>query len=389
MAQDPGNLRLTGDYYTRHFIREGGENGDTLVLNVGPQHPATHGVLRIVVELDGEYIRKAEPVLGYIHRMHEKMGEVRTYVQYLPNMGRVDYLHALAWNWGYVGAVEKLMGIRVPERAEVIRVVTCELNRISSHLLWWGAYLLDLGAFTPIVYAFADRERIMDLLQTVTGSRLTYCYFRFGGVARDVDERFVTDTRRFVADFRKRLPMYRDLVTDNVILRGRCEDIGALTPETARGYGATGPVLRGSGVAYDVRRAEPYSVYDRFEFDIPVGRNGDAMDRYEVRMEEMAQSLRIIEQALDQLPAGGHVAPDLPERILPPRGEVYHAVEGARGKIGIYLVSDGGPKPYRVKLRSPGFSNLSVFAELARGTLLADAVSILGSLDLVIPEIDR
>ncbi len=185
MPPDPACLRLTGDYYTQRFTREG---EDTLVLNVGPQHPATHGVLRIIVELDGEYIRKAEPVLGYIHRMHEKMGEVRTYVQYLPNMGRVDYLHALAWNWAYVGAVEKLAGIRVPERAEVIRVITCELNRISSHLLWWGAYLLDLGAFTPIVYAFADRERIMDLLQTVTGARLTYCYFRFGGVARDVDE---------------------------------------------------------------------------------------------------------------------------------------------------------------------------------------------------------
>jgi NADH-quinone oxidoreductase subunit D len=389
MAQDPGHRPLTGDYYTRHFTREGGADGDTFVLNMGPQHPATHGVLRVIVELDGEYIRRAEPVLGYVHRMHEKMGEVRTYVQYLPNMGRVDYLHALAWNWAYVGAVEKLAGIRVPERAEVIRVITCELNRISSHLLWWGAYLLDLGAFTPIVYAFADRERIMDLLQTVTGARLTYCYFRFGGVARDVDDRFVEATRGFVADFRKRLPMYRDLVTDNVILRGRCEGIGVLTPETARGYGATGPVLRGSGVAYDVRRAEPYSVYDRFEFYIPVGKAGDAMDRYEVRMEEMAQSLRIIEQGLDRLPAGAHIAPDLPERLLPPRGEVYHAVEGARGKIGVYLVSDGGPKPYRVKLRAPGFSNLSLFAELARGTLLADAVSILGSLDLVIPEIDR
>jgi NADH-quinone oxidoreductase subunit D len=389
MSRDPGHDRLTGDYYTQRFTREGGESGDTLVLNMGPQHPATHGVLRVIVELDGEYIRRAEPVLGYIHRMHEKMGEVKSYAQYLPNMGRVDYLHALAWNWAYVGAVEKLAGIRVPERAEHIRVITCELNRISSHLLWWGAYLLDLGAFTPIVYAFADRERIMDLLQPVTGARLTYCYFRFGGVARDVDERFVAETRRFVADFRKRLPMYRDLVTDNVILRGRCEGIGVLPPETARGYGATGPVLRGSGVAYDVRRAEPYSIYDRFAFDVPVGKTGDAMDRYEVRMEEMAQSLSIVEQALDALPAGAHIAADLPERLLPPRGEVYHAVEGARGKIGVYLVSAGGPKPYRVKLRAPGFSNLSLFAEIARGTLLADAVSILGSLDLVIPEIDR
>ena len=223
------------------------------------------------MELDGEYIRRAEPVLGYIHRMHEKMGEVKTYVQYLPNMGRVDYLHALAWNWAYVGAVEKLMGIRVPPRAEYIRVITCELNRINSHLLWWGAYLLDLGAFTPIVYAFADRERIMDILQMVTGSRLTYCYFRFGGVSADLSDEFIRRTRDFVADFRKRLPMYRGLVTDNMILRGRCEEIGVLSPEMARRYGATGPVLRGSGIAYDVRRAEPYSVYDRLDFEVPTG----------------------------------------------------------------------------------------------------------------------
>jgi NADH-quinone oxidoreductase subunit D len=321
--------------------------------------------------------------------MHEKMGEVKTYAQYLPNMGRVDYLHALAWNWAYVGAVEKLMGITVPPRAEYIRVITCELNRISSHLLWWGAYLLDLGGFTPILYGFADRERILDILQIVTGSRLTYCYFRFGGVAADVTDEFIALTRQFCRDFTRRLPMYRDLVTGNMILRGRCEEIGVLPPEMARRYGATGPVLRGSGVAYDVRRFEPYSVYDRLAFDIPTGHSGDAMDRYEVRMAEMAQSVRIIEQALEALPAGGIVSPDLPERVIPPKGEVYFAVEGARGKIGVYLLSDGTARPYRLKLRSPSFSNLSLFAELAQGTLLADAVSIMGSLDLVIPEIDR
>jgi NADH-quinone oxidoreductase subunit D len=321
--------------------------------------------------------------------MHEKMGEVKTYMQYLPNMGRVDYLHALAWNWAYVGAVEKLMGITVPPRAEYIRVITCELNRISSHLLWWGAYLLDLGGFTPILYGFADRERILDILQIVTGSRLTYCYFRFGGVAADVTDEFIALTRQFCRDFTRRLPMYRDLVTGNMILRGRCEEIGVLPPEMARRYGATGPVLRGSGVAYDVRRFEPYSVYDRLAFDIPTGQAGDAMDRYEVRMAEMAQSVRIIEQALAALPEGHILSPDLPERVIPPKGDVYFAVEGARGKIGVYLLSDGTAKPYRLKLRSPSFSNLSLFAELAQGTLLADAVSIMGSLDLVIPEIDR
>lgn len=383
------NEKLTGDFYTNHFAPSLSEDGDTLILNIGPQHPATHGVLRVIVELDGEYIRKSEPVLGYIHRMHEKMGEVKTYAQYLPNMGRVDYLHALAWNWAYVGAVEKLMGITVPPRAEYIRVITCELNRISSHLLWWGAYLLDLGGFTPILYGFADRERILDILQIVTGSRLTYCYFRFGGVAADVSDEFIALTRQFCRDFTRRLPMYRDLVTGNMILRGRCEEIGVLSPEMARRYGATGPVLRGSGVAYDVRRFEPYSVYDRLAFDIPTGHSGDAMDRYEVRMAEMAQSVRIIEQALAALPAGHILSPDLPERVIPPKGEVYFAVEGARGKIGVYLLSDGTAKPYRLKLRSPSFSNLSLFAELAQGTLLADAVSIMGSLDLVIPEIDR
>jgi NADH-quinone oxidoreductase subunit D len=304
-------------------------------------------------------------------------------------MGRVDYLHALAWNWAYVGAVEKLMGLAVPRRAEYIRVITCELNRISSHLLWWGAYLLDLGAFTPILYAFADRERILDILQIVTGSRLTYCYYRFGGVAADVTEEFISLTREFVQNFRKRLPLYHDLVTGNMILRGRCEDIGVLPAEMARRYGATGPVLRGSAVAYDVRRIEPYSIYPELDFNIPVGKNGDAMDRYDVRIEEIAQSLRIIEQALSGLPQGPFISPDLPERIIPPRGEVYYAIEGARGKIGVYLISDGTDKPYRVKLRSPSFSNLHLFAELAQGTLLADAVSILGSLDLVIPEIDR
>lgn len=385
----PANSQPTGDYYTTRFAPGASEQGDTLILNMGPQHPATHGVLRVIVELDGEYVRRSEPVLGYIHRMHEKMGEVKTYPQYLPNMGRVDYLHALAWNWAYVGAVEKLMGITVPQRAEYIRVITCELNRISSHLLWWGAYVLDLGGFTPIMYGFADRERVMDILQIVTGARLTYCYYRFGGVSADVTDEFIRLARAFCTDFKKRIPMYHDLVTGNMILRGRCEDIGVMPVEMARRYGATGPVLRGSGVPYDVRRFEPYSVYDKFDFSIPTGKKGDAMDRYDVRMEEMAQSLRIIEQALDSIPPGDFINPDLPERILPPKGEVYFAVEGARGKIGVYILSDGTAKPYRLKLRSPSLSNLNVFSELAQGTILADAISILGSLDLVIPEIDR
>ncbi len=383
------DLRLdtSGDFYAQKF--QPTKREDTLILNMGPQHPSTHGVLRIILEIDGEYIVRAQPVLGYIHRMHEKMAEVMSYPQYLPNPARTDYLHALAWGWAHVGAVERLMGLEVPERAEFIRVITCELNRINSHLLWWGAYLLDLGAFTPIMYAFDDREIIMDIMQRVTGSRLTYCYYRFGGVSGDIDDRFVSETREQCARMKERFKMYKALVTENFILRKRVEEIGEISVDTCRRYGATGPVLRGSGQEYDVRRAEPYSVYDRFDFNIPAYNDCDAMGRYLVRMDEMQESIKIIEQALDALPEGDFIHPKAPKRAKPPAGDVYFAVEGARGKIGMHLVSDGGKSAYRLKLRAPGFSNLSLFGEVSQGTLISDAVSILGSLDLVIPEIDR
>ena len=369
---------------------EGIEDPDTLILNMGPQHPSTHGVLRIVLRLDGEYIVEARPVIGYLHRMHEKMAETKTWVQFIPNMGRVDYLNAMAWNWAYVGAVERLSEIRVPERAEYIRVIASELNRISSHLVWWGAYLLDLGAFTPIMYGFEDREYILDLLQDLTGSRLTYNFFRLGGVANDVTDDFLQGCLNFVRHMRARLPMYDDLVTKNIIFRRRCEGIGELPLEMCRRYGATGPLLRGSNQPYDVRRAEPYSIYDRFQFNIPVDEDCDAMGRYRVRMAEIRESLNIVEQAAKEIPDGDHIIKKAPKpRWKAPRGEAYFAVEGARGKIGVYVISDGNRNPYRVKLRAPGFSNLSLFGELAKGVLLADAISILGSLDLVIPEIDR
>ncbi len=383
------DLRLdtSGDFYAHKF--QPTKRDDTLILNMGPQHPSTHGVLRILLEIDGEYIVRAEPVLGYIHRMHEKMAEVMTYPQYLPNPSRTDYLHALAWSWAHVGAVERLMDLEIPERAEYIRVITCELNRISSHLLWWGAYLLDLGAFTPIMYAFDDRERIQDILQRITGSRLTYCYYRYGGVSQDIDQRFIEETRTQCTRMKERAKMFKDLVTDNFILRKRVEEIGEISLDTCRKYGATGPVLRGSGQAYDTRRAEPYSVYDRFDYNIPAYDTCDAMGRYMVRMDEIQESIKIIEQALDSLPEGDFIHPKAPKRPKPPAGDVYFAVEGGRGKIGMHLVSDGSNSPYRLKLRAPGFSNLSLFSEIAQGILLADAVSILGSLDLVIPEIDR
>jgi NADH-quinone oxidoreductase subunit D len=379
-------IAMLGDRSSVRF--EPGPTEDKMILNMGPQHPSTHGVLRIMLELDGEYILRAEPILGYVHRMHEWIAEQKTYMQFIPNMGRVDYLHAMAWNWAYVGAVERLAGIEVPERAEYIRVAVTELNRISSHLVWWGAYLLDLGAFTPILYAFDDREQILDILQDVTGSRLTYSYFTIGGVYNDVPADFRERCIKFVSRMRSQLPMYRDLVTSNAILRGRCEGIGELTAEVARRYGATGPVLRGSGIASDTRTSEPYGVYDRFHFRIPTYTEGDAMARYRVRLDELETSCEIIEQAVANLPEGP-IAAKISRNFKPSKGEASMAVEGARGKILVHVRSDGGPNPYRVKLRAPGFSNLSLFPELARGTLLADAVSILGSLDLVIPEIDR
>ncbi|OGV63299.1 MAG: NADH dehydrogenase [Lentisphaerae bacterium RIFOXYB12_FULL_65_16] len=362
---------------------------ETFVVNLGPQHPATHGVLRIKLTMDGEYIVDAEPVLGYIHRMHEKMGENRSYAKFLPNMGRMDYVAALFNSHGYVAAVERLAGITVPERAEFIRVITCELNRVASHLLWLGAYLIDLGGFTPMLYAFDDREMILDLLEAVTGARLTFCYFRFGGVANDVDENFVSGTRVFVARMRSRMPMYEAFVSKNIIFRKRCEGIGVISAETCRRYGATGPVIRGSGVAYDVRKAEPYSAYPRFQFNVAVSDLCDNMGRYRVRVDEIVESLRIIEQAIDQLPGGPVMAEKVPRSLKPPKGDCYFNVESARGSFGVRVVSDATENAYRLKLRSPCLSNLHLFRECSRGMLLPDALAMLGSLDLVIPDIDR
>ncbi len=361
---------------------------ETFVLNLGPQHPATHGVLRIKMTMNGEYVIRAEPVIGYIHRMHEKMGENRTWAQFLPNTGRIDYLSALHYNHAFVGAVERAAQIEVPRRAEYIRVITSELNRISSHLVWWSAFLLDLGGLTPLLYAFDDREKILDLLEGVTGSRLTYCYFRFGGLCNDIDDEFIQGTRTFIAQMRPRLKMYRELVTDNIILRKRLEGIGPISAEMCRKYGATGPVIRGSGVAYDVRKSEPYSVYPEFDFEIPVFAEGDSMARYLVRMEEMVQSLRIIEQALGKLPPGP-VMGKVPRVLKLPPGDYCYAVEAARGRFMVRTVSDHKDIPYRVKLRTPSFSNLSLFEEACQGMMLPDALALMGSLDLVIPDIDR
>jgi NADH-quinone oxidoreductase subunit D len=365
------------------------EAKETFVLNLGPQHPATHGVLRVKLTMDGEYITRAEPVCGYIHRMHEKMGENRTYAQFLPNTSRIDYLAAMHYTHAFVGVVERAAGIEVPPRAEYIRVITSELNRVSSHLVWFGAFLLDLGGFTPLLYAFDDREKILDLLEGICGARLTYCYYRFGGLCNDVDEDFLKGTREFATYMRPRLAMYRSLVTDNIILRKRLEGIGPISAEMCRKYGATGPVIRGSGVAHDVRKTQPYSVYPEFDFKIPVYPECDCMARYLVRMEEMEQSLRIIEQALAKLPEGPVMAAKVPRIIKLPPGDYYYAVEAARGRFAVRVVSDGKDIPYRVKLRTPSFANLTLFEEASAGMMLPDALALMGSLDLVIPDIDR
>lgn len=361
----------------------------TFILNMGPQHPSTHGVMRVILEMDGEHILEPEPVLGYGHRIQEKMGESRSWPGFLPNTGRMDYLSALIYNHGYVSLIERMTGIEVPRRAEFIRVITDELNRIQSHLLWLGAFLLDLGAFTPIMYTFDDREQILDILEDVTGSRLTYCYHRVGGVSRDVDEKFVERTRAFITRLRSRFqPIYYDLVTSNIIFIKRVKDVISFTPELARRYGLTGPPLRSTGIAYDIRRSEPYSIYPELDFEVPTGTKGDCLEVYNIRVAEMEQSLRIIEQCLEMMPEGPFRT-KIPRKVKLPQGDASFSVETARGELAYYLVSDGSDVPYRLKIRVPSFSNLSVLQELCRNMLLSDLVMALGTLDLVIPEIDR
>ena len=358
-------------------------------MNLGPQHPSTHGVLRVVVKMDGEYIISAEPVLGYLHRMHEKMAENRSYLQFLPNPARIDYPGALLLNLAHVATVEKLCGIPVPERAQYIRTITCELNRIASHLLWLGAFPADLGALTPFMYAFDDREQILDILEDVTGSRLTYCYFRFGGLYNDVGDTFVDKTKAFIKRMRERFPMYEKLITGNVIFVNRAKGTGIFQQVDAKKYGCTGPFVRSTGIPYDIRKAEPYAVYDQVDFDIPVGTAGDNIDRYHVRVAEMEMSLRIIEQALAKLPPGPFKTEKVPKKLKPPKGDVYYAVESSRGEAGVYVVSDESDTPYRMRWRVPSFSNLMTFPSLAEGNLIADAIATLGSYDIVVPEIDR
>lgn len=374
-------------------IEAGRLKTDELVLNMGPQHPSTHGVLRLELVLDGESVVKVIPHLGYLHRCFEKHAEAMTYPQVVPYTDRMDYLAAMNNNHGYVLAVERLMGIELPDRVEYIRVIMAELQRIASHLVAIGTFGMDIGAFTPFLYCFRDREYILDIFERTCGARLLYNYMWVGGLSHDVHEGFEKDVVDFIKIFRPTLTEVNNLLNYNKIFIERTANIGVLPTDVAVSYGCSGPMLRGSGVDFDLRRDDPYSIYDRFEWDVCVGDGsagtlGDCWDRHMVRMWEMEQSIRIIEQALASLPEGD-VSEAIPKRIRPPKGEIYTRVENPRGELGYYVISDGTPNPFRVKSRGPSFVNLSVIDEISRGHLVADLVAILGSVDIVLGEIDR
>ncbi len=372
------------------IVGDDGRRGEELVVNVGPSHPSTHGVCRVIARLDGEVVTKAEPVIGYLHRGIEKIAENRTYLQVVPLTDRLDYVGSMYANWAYCRALERLAGLTVPERGEYLRVITCELQRIASHMMSLGSTGADTGAFTLFVYAFDIRERIVELFERLSGSRLTYNYVRPGGVSRDMPaDGWADDVRAFAKSLPKRLDELDRLFFANYIAKGRLKGVGVLDPEKAVALGATGPVARGSGVDWDLRRDDAYSLYERFDFDVPLGSNGDAYDRARVRLFECYESARIVTQALDQIPDGPVTDETLPRLIMPRVGEAYDHIESARGSLGVFLVSDGGPRPYRMKVRSPAFCNLSLLSELAPGHTLSDLVVILGSLDPVFGEVDR
>ena len=364
---------------------------DEIIVNLGPQHPSTHGVFRVVVRLDGETIVDLKPVMGYLHRNHEKIGERNTFLMNMPFTDRLDYFSSMGNNFGYALAVEKLMGIQPPERAEYIRVMMAELTRIQNHLSAIGFLLNDLGAFfTPVMYAFEERELILDIFEATAGSRMMCNYFRFGGLARDLPEGVLPKIKELVYE---RLPRKVDeldrYLTENEIVRARCIGVGVLSRERAIALSAAGPVLRASGVPYDVRRAEPYSIYDRFEFDVAMRPNGDVYDRYLIRFDEIRQSLRILDQVLRQMP-GGEIQTGKPQyQVRVPAGESYGRVENPKGELGFYVVSNGKPTPWRYHVRAPSFINLTALAEMSRGAKIADVVVTLGSIDIVLGEVDR
>ena len=360
-----------------------------LTLNMGPQHPSTHGVLRVVVKLDGETVVDAQPVLGYLHRCHEYIYERLTFPQIIPFTDRADYLGAIACEQMIVEAVEKAMGIEVPERGQYLRVLNNELQRIISHMLWWGTSALDLGAFTPFLYAWRDRERALDLFEKSTGARLLYNYLRIGGVRNDLPDSWFAELERYL-DYveREALPQYWNLLIKNKIFQLRTQGIGVVDRETALAFGASGPVARASGIPFDVRKTFPYSIYDRFEFDVPLGEHGDVYDRARVRLLEISESIKIIRQVLDQIP-DGPVMGKVPRAIRPPKGEFYHAVEGPRGEYACHIVSQGTTNPYRFRWKTPDFVNLQLLPTMVRGKKVADIVACISSIDPVMGSVDK
>ena len=384
-----------------------------ITLNMGPQHPSTHGVLRLVLDLQGETVVGCDPRPGYLHRGIEKWMEDRTYHQIIPMTDRLEYISCFNNNLGYVVAVEKLGGIEVPPRAQFIRTILAELGRLSAHLVWLGTHALDIGAMTVCMYTLREREQVLDLFEIVTGARQTVSFARIGGVRNDLPRDFIDKCREFIDQFPKRLEEYDTLIRENRIWLKRTRGIGVFTAEEAVNYGLTGGTLRGSGVNYDLRKVEPYAACDKVEFDVPLGTHGDVYDRYLVRIEEMRQSRRIIQQCLDMIPPGPVTTPDprygVPEKatvmqnmealahqfvlmskwVPMPKGEAYVATEGPKGELGFFVVSDGGGRPYRIKIRAPSFVNLSAIPKMVTGGMLADVVACIGTIDIVLGECDR
>jgi NADH-quinone oxidoreductase subunit D len=359
-----------------------------LVLNMGPQHPSTHGVLRIILKLDGEKVMGTECVVGYLHRGVEKIAENRTYAMFVPYVDRMDYCAAVSNGLGYCLAVEKLLSAEVPARAQAVRVILTELNRIASHLVWLGTHALDIGAITPLFYTLREREEILKIFENYCGARLTTHAFRIGGLQYEIYEGFEKETKAFCDVFDEKIDEYEELLTGNRIWKERLEGVGILNAEDCKAYGVTGPLLRAAGVKWDLRRAQPYSGYEKYDFEIPTRENGDTFDRYIVRMQEMRQSIRIIRQAVEGIPEGpimGKVA----KVIKPPIGEAYVSIEAPKGELGYYVVSDGTVNPYRVRVRPPSFVNLQAVEKMAQGALVADLVAIVGTIDIVLGEVDR
>ncbi len=404
MEKTPARRTVEHDYPTGEIMR----------LNMGPQHPSTHGVLRLVLDLEGETVLNLKPIMGYLHSGKEKIAEVKTYHKFIPYTDRLDYLSPMANNYAFVSAVEKLIGVEVTERCKYLRTILCELARISSHLLWLGTHAMELGAVSLFLYTFRERETIYDLFEEICGARFTVSYMRVGGVMRDYPAGWLDRVAAFIDDFPAKHAEYSDLLTLNDIFVYRTRGVGKISREDALDLCLTGPSLRASGVEWDIRRANPYLVYDRLQWNVITAQEGDCYARYQVRMREMLESQKIIRQCLDQMPKDGPVNIDNPKVIYPPRdrvkksmedlihhfllaseglktppGEVYQPIEASKGELGFYIFTNGGPQPYRMHIRSPSFVNLQSLGKMSEGALIADVVAVIGSLDLVLGEIDR